>query len=338
MALLGRIFESIAAGHPWPGYEIGISKDEYEDIDRLIEEAERLNGWFTRQQVIFALASWAELLKEELLKSWSSHYPFAEESKRVGLIMAGNIPMVGMHDLISVLLSGHHLILRPSSDDHVLIRMVVALLTTLDEAYHDIIQWADGKLKGHEAIIATGSDNTSRYFEYYFSQVPHIIRKNRNGIAILNGQETEAELKALGQDIFQYFGLGCRNVSKIYVPEGYDLDTFFGGIYPHHSIIEHNKYANNYDYYRSVFLLNEDNILDNGFLLLKRHEALASPMASLHYERYSDEDALRKSLSAQSDQIQCIVSRKDVPFGKAQSPALDDYADGVDTMQFLAEL
>ncbi|NNK80784.1 MAG: acyl-CoA reductase, partial [Flavobacteriales bacterium] len=253
----------------------------------MIKEAEKLNPWFTEDQTHHALSSWSKELTHEQLSKWTDSYHYVDSDKKsVGVVMAGNIPLVGLHDLISVLLSGHNIIIRPSSDDHVLIRMVAAILSSLDNGYSERIRWADGKLKDFHAIIATGSNNTSRYFEHYFSKVPNVIRKNRNGIAILTGEEGENELSALGKDIFQYFGLGCRNVSKIYIPEDYDIDKFFGGIYSFNKIIEHNKYANNFDYYRSVFLLNADKILENGFLLLKESGDLASPMASLHYERY----------------------------------------------------
>lgn len=308
-------------------------------METLILEAEKLNGWFTDEQTRHAMNSWSGELTRDKLQTWTEAYPYAEGSdKLVGLIMAGNIPMVGLHDLLSVLMSGHRVLLRPSSDDHILMRMVVAILEKLDEGYKTRISWAEGKMTDFDAVIATGSNNTSRYFEYYFSKVPNIIRKNRSAIAILDGTESEEMLEALGKDIFQYFGLGCRNVSKIYVPMNFDLDRFFKGIFSQSEIIQHNKYANNYDYHKSIYLLNGDNILENGFMLLKETEALSSPVATVGYERYEDGTELRAQLNERKDEIQCIVSRQDVPFGQAQYPSLSDYADGVDTMEFLAGL
>ncbi len=339
LSILGGIFKLLSEKKEWPGFDLGINQTEYEDMQTLIKKAEQLNPWFTEEQTLTALKAWAEELTVEKLSAWTDMYSYAANiEKKVGVIMAGNIPLVGLHDLISVLLSGHSIIIRPSSDDHILIRMVEAVLRSLDASYAERIHWADGKLKGFDAVIATGSNNTSRYFEHYFSKVPNIIRKNRNGIAILSGNESEEELKALGTDIFQYYGLGCRNVSKMYVPEGYDLNKFFEGIYGHHEVIHHNKYGNNFDYYRSVFLLNADDILENGFLLLKRSPDLASPMASLNYEEYKDITALRAKLKEQKDEIQCIVSQEDTAFGFSQNPSLIDYADGVDTMAFLNKL
>jgi hypothetical protein len=193
-------------------------------------------------------------------------------------------------------------------------------------------------MKGHQAVIATGSNNTSRYFEHYFSGVPHIIRKNRTSVAILEGTETEEQMKGLGEDVFAYYGLGCRNVTKLYVSEDYDLDHFFKAMFDFKEVMTLNKYLNNYDYHRSIYLLNGDDLLENGFLLIKEHESLHSPVACMFYERFSDKEALRKDLKAKADQIQCIVSKEDVPFGQAQYPSLTDYADGEDTMAFLTSL
>ena len=337
--ILGKLFDLHSQKAAWPGFECGINEAEYEDMQVLIQEAEKHNGWFTDEQVRHAMQSWSKALTRDTLEAWAESYPYAERSdKLVGVIMAGNIPMVGLHDMLSVLMSGHRVLLRPSSDDHVLMRMVAAILDKLDEGYKTRISWAEGKMTDFDAVIATGSNNTARYFEYYFSKVPHIIRKNRNAIAILDGSESEEEIEALGQDIFQYFGLGCRNVSKIYVPMDFDLDRFFKGVFSQSEIIQHNKYANNYDYHKSIYLLNGDNILENGFMLLKETEALTSPVATVGYERYEDESQLRAILNEREDEIQCIVSKRDVPFGQAQYPSLSDYADGVDTMAFLGEL
>jgi hypothetical protein len=212
------------------------------------------------------------------------------------------------------------------------------LLIRFDESIGQQLVFAQGLMKDMEAVIATGSNNTSRYFEQYFGHLPHIIRKSRSSVAILNGRETDEELKALGRDVFAYFGLGCRNVSKIYMPEGFAIDRLFNALYDYNAIIHHHKYANNYDYNKAVWLLNSEPLLDNGFLLLKEDSSLASPTGSLYYEFYTQEEALRESLMARAEEIQCVVSHRDIPFGGSQGPALWEYADGVDTLAFLQGL
>jgi hypothetical protein len=212
------------------------------------------------------------------------------------------------------------------------------ILMRLDESVEGQLMFATGLMKDAEAMIATGSNNTSRYFEQYFGHVPHIIRKSRTSVAILSGKETDDELKALGRDVFAYFGLGCRNVSKVYLPEGFQIDKLFNALFDYNAIIHHHKYANNYDYNKAVWLLNNEQLLDNGFLLLKEDASLASPTGSLYYEYYEQEEALRESLMARAEEIQCVVSHRDIPFGGSQRPALWEYADGVDTMAFLLAL
>lgn len=262
-------------------------------------------------------------------------------SAKIGLILAGNIPLVGFHDVLCVLASGHHALIKASSNDTRLIKYILNLLVEIAPEFKTRFTFVE-RLAHFDAVIATGSNNTSRYFEYYFGKVPHIIRKNRNSIALLTGNETKEQLFLLGHDIFDFFGLGCRNVSKLLVPAGYDFVPFFEAVEPHQPIIHHHKYNNNYDYNKSIYLVNSDKHLDNGFLLVKEDERLASPLAVLYFEYYDDMPAATSRLAELSEAIQCIVTHghidignQVVDFGQSQQPRLWDYADGVDTMAFL---
>ena len=256
--------------------------------------------------------------------------------------MAGNIPLVGFHDFICVLLSGHNVLVKTSSNDQMLLPFLANYLTSVEPALLNYIHFSEGKLTDFDAVIATGSNNTARYFEYYFKDKPSIIRKNRNSVAVLNGSETKEDFEALGEDIFRYFGLGCRNVSKLFVPKNYIFDSFFEGIFKHQDVIHYEKYANNYDYNKAVFLMSNFKLLDNGFLTIKEDTSYSSPISSVFYEFYEDLDVLKTKLEQDHEQIQCIVSNnlvpKSIPFGQTQKPALWDYADNVDTLAFLVNL
>jgi hypothetical protein len=252
--------------------------------------------------------------------------------------------LVGFHDVLCVIASGHHALIKASSNDSRLIKYILNLFVQLAPEYADRFSFIE-RLADFDAVIATGSNNTSRYFEYYLGKVPNIIRKNRNSVALLTGNESRDQLFLLGRDIFDYFGLGCRNVSKVLVPKAYDFVPFFESIEPYQPIINHHKYNNNYDYNKSIYLVNGDKHLDNGFLLVKEDERLASPLAVLYFEYYNDLDDAQIRLAELSDNIQCIVSgtplnqnNQVVSFGKSQQPQLWDYADGVDTMAFLGGL
>jgi len=283
------------------------------------------------------LFAWGEELRSEKLMEWLSRYATTEggTAKKVGIICAGNLPLVGLHDVLCVLLSGHIAYIKLSADDQLLMPALLKLLVRMDESLAEQLVYAEGRMNDMQAVIATGSNNTSRYFEQYFGHLPHIIRKSRTSVAILSGNESDEELNALGRDIFDYFGLGCRNVSKVYLPEGYDMNRLFNALYPYHEIVNHHKYANNYDYNKAVWLLNAEKLLDNGFILLKEDKSLASPTGSLYYEYYSSIAEIRASIASRADEIQCIVSHADIAFGCSQQPALWDYADGVDTLAFL---
>ncbi|QOG01751.1 acyl-CoA reductase [Flavobacterium sp. MDT1-60] len=316
----------------------------FDDFEKLIFLSQSHNGWYTPEQVYFAIHSWADALTEENLDKWLSNYQteFSQNNKnekKVALILAGNIPLVGFHDFLSVLITGNKALIKTSSNDQYLLPFLAKYLIAVDESLKDKITFVEGKLENFDAVIATGSNNTARYFEYYFKDKPSIIRKNRNSAAVLNGKESKEELEALGEDIFRYFGLGCRNVSKIFVPKGYSFDAFFEGIFKYQDVIHYEKYANNYDYNKAVFLMSNFKLLDNGFLTIKEDPSYASPISSVFYEFYENIEDLQARLKADAEQIQCIVSNdlieNSIPFGQTQNPQLWDYADNVDTITFL---
>jgi hypothetical protein len=309
----------------------------------LINLSQSHNGWYTNENVYFAIQSWAEALTIENLNQWLDSYDFENVNpKTVGLILAGNIPLVGFHDFISVLISGHKVLVKTSSNDQHLLPFLANYLISIEPNLKQNITFVEGKLEGFDAVIATGSNNTARYFEFYFKDKPSIIRKSRNSVAVLNGQESKEQMIALGEDVFRYFGLGCRNVSKIFVPKGYNFDAFFGGMFPYQDVIKYEKYINNYDYNKAVFLMSNFNLLDNEFLIIKEDSSYASPISSVFYEFYENLEEIKHRLETDSEQIQCIVSnnliKNSVPFGETQKPKLWDYADNVDTIQFLISL
>ncbi len=321
-----------------------LDSDRFKDLQETLVKAQTQNSWFTSSNLDFALKQWASVLTENNLTQWLANYTFKDEKtpKTVAIIMAGNIPLVGFHDFLCVLLSGNNVLAKLSSNDRLLLPFLSNILVEHTPELKNAIQFTEEKLEDFDAVIATGSNNTSRYFEYYFGKYPNIIRKNRNSVAIISEKESKDDLKALGEDIFRYYGLGCRNVSKIYVPKGYNFDVFFESIFSFQDIVNQHKYANNYDYNKAVYLMSNMPLLDNGFLVLKEDESFASPIACLFYEFYENEMTLKKTLEQQKENIQCIVSNGwlegGVSFGHTQTPQLTDYADGVDTMSFLLEL
>ena len=312
----------------------------YDDFQDLIKLSQSHNGWYTPQNVYFAIQSWANALTEENLQKWLSNYNFSNiKPKQVGIILAGNIPLVGFHDFLSVLISGHSVLVKTSSNDQKLLPFLVKYLVSINSDFENKITFVEGKLENFDAVIATGSNNTARYFEYYFKDKPSIIRKNRNSIAVLDGSESKDQMIALGEDIFRYFGLGCRNVSKLFIPKKYNFDQFFNGMFPYQDVIKYEKYANNYDYNKAVFLMSNFKLLDNEFLTIKEDLSYSSPIASVFYEYYDDLETLKTKLETEKDQIQCIVSNNlienSIAFGQTQQPNLWDYADNVDTLEFL---
>lgn len=318
-----------------------LSQADFEDLAWRVENN---NSWFTADHTKSALNGLTQFLNEADLEAWISKYPFKEPSKakEVGILMAGNIPAVGFHDLLCVLITGHRAAVKLSSSDTFLMKWLVNQLIEIEPEFEKMISFEE-MLKAKDAYIATGSDNSARYFEYYFGKYPSIIRKNRTSIGVLNGLEKEEDFVALGNDIFQYFGLGCRNVSKIYVPNKELLVKFFDAIQGFQILSSNHKYINNYDYNKSIYLVNGEDHLDNGFLLLRESKDLVSPISVLFYEVYENENTLKLALSEIKEKIQCVVSKdawfeQSFGFGQAQCPALEDYADGVDTIDFLINL
>lgn len=314
--------------------------DFFDSFVDLIQLSQSHNGWYTPEQVYYAIQSWANALTEENLNTWLNTYDFTNvKPKRIALILAGNIPLVGFHDFLCVLISGHDVLIKTSSNDQHLLPFLAKYLIHIAPELENKITFTEGKLENFDAVIATGSNNTARYFEYYFKDKPSIIRKSRNSVAVLNGEETKEQLIALGEDIFRYFGLGCRNVSKLFVPKGYNFDAFFEAMFEYQDIIKYEKYANNYDYNKAVFLMSNFKLLDNGFLTIKEDSSYASPISSVFYEYYENLAEVEKKLQQDTDQIQCIVSnnliKNSVTFGQTQQPKLWDYADNVDTISFL---
>lgn len=328
-----------------------------ETINKALLKAEALNSWFTKENLHYCITQWSQALTVESLKSWLSTYDLRQTApKNIAVIAAGNVPLVGLHDVLCVLLTGHHVQIKTSSNDSVLLQLIIDMAVNADLSLSEVITYVDGKLDDYDAVIATGSNNTARYFEHYFGKKPHIIRKNRNSVAILTGSETPAELEALSDDVFRYFGLGCRSVSHIKVPKGYNFDAFFNGMYKQRELINFVKYTNNYDYNKAVYLMSRFELLDNEFLIIKEEtSSYSSPIASLGYSFYEQLDDVLVEVKNNASQIQCVVGNTlvrtaleraltDLPapdvcdFGMTQQPALTDYADGVDTVQFLLKL
>ena len=315
----------------------------FDGFKHQIKLAHEHNGWFTQDNIVYSLCGWSKSLKHNNINHWLEKYNFnIFKPKKVAIIMAGNIPLVGFHDFVSVLISGHEVIVKQSSNDKHLLPYLAKYLEHVEPGFKGKITFTEEKLSDFDAVIATGSNNTARYFEHYFKGKPSIIRKNRNSVAILTGEETDDELKALSEDVFRYYGLGCRNVSKLFVPKDYNFNAFFNGMYEWHPIIHQNKYANNYDYNKAVYLMSEFDLLENGFLMIKEDASYGSPIATLFYEYYNDLDSLTSELKANEDNIQCVVSKgvteHSVAFGQTQQPQLWDYADNVDTIAFLLKI
>ncbi|OAQ39529.1 acyl-CoA reductase [Pedobacter psychrophilus] len=316
-----------------------------DDLKNIIESAKHKNAWFNPEQVLSAIHANGKMLNKNDLLNFSKNIPeLNPDPKKVGLILAGNIPMVGFHDILTVLLTGNIALIKLSSQDDLIIPSVLSMLITIEPKFKNQIQFVE-RLENFDAVIATGSNNSSRYFDYYFSKVPNIIRKNRNSVAILTGQETTEELKELGNDIFNYYGLGCRNVSKLFVPKDYIFNHFFESIEEFNPIINHHKYNNNYDYNKSIFLVNKNQHFDNGFLLVAKDERMFSPLAVIYYEEYDSLNDVIEKVNGKSEEIQVVVSTINetilpakVSFGESQNPKLWDFADGVDTIAFLNSL
>ncbi|MEI8136316.1 MAG: acyl-CoA reductase [Bacteroidota bacterium] len=309
----------------------------HQGLDKLIEMAHIYNNWFIPEFVKESIINISSLLNEDDLVKFSAIIK-EKPQKTVAIICAGNIPMVAFHDMLCVLLSGNKALIKLSSDDNVLIPFFLKLLSHYEPEFESQILFAEGRLGAFDAVIATGSNNTAQHFKTYFAKYPHIIRKNRSSIAILTGKETTEDLKNLGKDIFLYFGLGCRNVSKVMVPEGYSFAKFFESIVDYGFLVNNKKYGNNYDYHRAIYLLESMTFLDNNFLMIKESNDLHSPVGVLYYQYYKNENDLNAYLKMLTEDIQCIVREKHIPFGYSQQPVISDFADNVNTLEFLVNL
>jgi hypothetical protein len=325
---------------------LGQSLKTSEVLANKIQWAETRNRWFTAefvQQAVTAIAT--EMLAEQKLNEWLSAYEVITKDKTIGLTFAGNVPLVGFHDFLCCYIAGCRMKIKLSSKDDDLFVTVVGLLQEIDTKLKDKVELVE-KLKDYDAIIATGSDNTNRYFEYYFRDYPKILRANRNSIAVLTGNESPEQLQQLADDIFLYFGFGCRNVSKLYVPVGYNFEQLFPAFEKYAWLHQHTKYMNNYDYNRTLLLMNKTPHFSDDKVMVVEDARIASPIATLHYEYWHDENLLATKLKQNADKIQCVVSAtpgkwgavSEAMFGNAQHPVINDYADGVDTLAFLLAL
>ncbi len=312
------------------------------ETNRVLYDAQVQNAWFTIPNQLQAIEHWSNLLKAEKINIWLGQYPISNEQidKTVAIIMAGNIPLVGLHDLVCAFACGFNLMIKPSSDDTVLIEWIVeSLYQKYPETLNLIQVVKDKKLVGFDSVIATGSNNSFRYFEYYFRGKPSLLRKNRNSIAVLSGNESDQDLDLLSDDVLSYFGLGCRNVSKVFIPEGYDIKKLIQKLEKYNNYIHHHKFANNYTYHKAIFLLNMNEHLDAGFLIIKQDEKNTAPIGVLFYDFYRELSDVNAFLNEQHEAVQCIVSKLAIagaiPFGSSQQPGLEVYADGIDTISFL---
>jgi hypothetical protein len=335
---LGLVMRNIGENKPWESFDIGITASEYDEFNALMGALKHHNGWFTEEMIRKAIGNLGESLNKENLEQWCDQYTFSKKPKTIAVIMAGNIPLVGFHDFLCVLLSGNRIMAKMSSEDDKLLPVLAEFLICFYPEVKDFISFSDRNMKGFDAVIATGSNSSFLHFEQYFSKYPHIFRKNRTSIAILDGTESESQLKALGDDIFVFFGRGCRSVSHLLLPRSFEINKVFEHIVHQGAVINNKKYGNNYDYNKAVHLMNQEKLLDNNFVLLKETKLLSSPLGMLYYHFYDDVDEVNSYCEEHKDSIQCRVGAGGLPFGTAQSPKLNDYADNVDTMQWLNSL
>lgn len=323
------------------------SSDILIKFNNAVKQAVNHNGWFIEDNVRYMFTSIGRSLDKSNIEKWIEPYKHKlinnNSDNKIAVVMAGNIPIVGFHDFLTVLMSGNKIIAKLSHDDNKLLPLIADLLINIESEFNNMIHFTYDQLKDFDAIIATGSNNTSRYFEYYFGKYPNIIRKNRNGIAVLTGNESKADFQKLSTDIFMFYGLGCRNVSHIIVPEGYNFIKLLDELSKTIEVNQNHKYFNNYEYNKAIYLVNGKQHYDTGNILLTEDSNFSSPVSVIYYDYYSDINLLNKQLQSNQDFIQCIVSvskniKNSISPGKSQEPELWDYADGIDTMKFLIEL
>ena len=334
--VLGTILNELGENNAYSAKVSSLTEEEYAEVNEVVAREFHHNGWFTEDSIRQAFREISTWLTPEKLTDWTNNYAPNDHMKQIAVIMAGNIPLVGFHDFLCVLLSGHQAICKQSSEDARLLPALVKLLLLFEPDLEERIRFSDRKLVDYDAVIATGSNNSMLHFEQYFSHVPHLFRGHRTSVAVLTGDESKEELNALGVDCLTYFGRGCRNVTHLLFPEGFDLNRFFEAIVNLSDVVNNKKYGNNYDYNKAVHLMSLSKFLDNNFLLMKESDQLFSPLSMLHYQYYQRPEETNSFLDANRSQIQCIVGQEFIPFGQAQCPSLMDYPDGMDTMEFLA--
>jgi len=335
----GKFLRSFLDSDSWPGFQSGVDQREFDNFKSSTEKAESNNAWFSRKMIRLSMESWAKNLSEDNIDKWMSKYDVQSSiNKNVLIICAGNLPLVGFHDIVCCILLNINTQVKLSKNDNVLIPAILNVLYLFDSELQDRIKICNEKPDNYNYVIATGSNNSNRYFEYYFGKFPHIFRRNRTSIAVVRSEISDDQLKSLSHDMLQYYGLGCRSVTKLYLPEKFSLDRIYNSVFNYKDLINHNKYMNNYDYNRSIFLMGKKLFFDNGFLILKEDKSLFSPISVVNFEYYSSMETLEKELNVLSNEIQCMVGEGGIPFGTAQKPELWDYADGVDTIDFLTKI
>ena len=317
---------------------------EKNKFDKAINESILHNSFFSKKNILKSLLSWSNVLTKKSIHNFLSNYliKIKKREKKIAIIMAGNIPLVGFHDFFCVIISGNFAVIKLSSKDSHLFKFILSFLVKENPDFSTKFDVVENKLQIFDAVIATGNNISANQFELYFKKYPKIIRKNRHSIAILNGNETKKEIELLANDIFYYYGLGCRNVSKIFIPNNYNLDILFKSFVLWNEVINKNSYANNYNYYRAIYLLNKEVFFDNGFVLFKESEKIGSPVGTIYFEYYKSDNQIKEMIKKNNEKIQCIVSNNNYPktikFGETQMPNLNDFADDIDTFNFLLKL
>ena len=317
---------------------------EKNKFDKAINESILHNSFFSKKNILKSLLSWSNVLTKKSIDDFLSNYLIKNKKreKKIAIIMAGNIPLVGFHDFFCVIISGNFAVIKLSSKDSHLFKFILSFLVKENPDFSTKFDVVENKLQIFDAVIATGNNISANQFELYFKKYPKIIRKNRHSIAILNGNETKKEIELLANDIFYYYGLGCRNVSKIFIPNNYNLDILFKSFVLWNEVINKNSYSNNYNYYRAIYLLNKEVFFDNGFVLLKESEKIGSPVGTIYFEYYKSDNQIKEMIKKNNEKIQCIVSNNNYPktikFGETQMPNLNDFADDIDTFNFLLKL
>jgi hypothetical protein len=316
----GKFLRSFLDSDSWPGFQSGVDQREFDNFKSSTEKAESNNAWFSRKMIRLSMESWAKNLSEDNIDKWMSKYDVPSSiNKNVLIICAGNLPLVGFHDIVCCILLNINTQVKLSKNDNVLIPAILNVLYLFDSELQDRIKICNEKPDNYNYVIATGSNNSNRYFEYYFGKFPHIFRRNRTSIAVVHSEISDDQLKSLSHDMLQYYGLGCRSVTKLYLPEKFSLDRIYNSVFNYKDLINHNKYMNNYDYNRSIFLMGKKLFFDNGFLILKEDKSLFSPISVVNFEYYSSMETLEKELNVLSNEIQCMVGEGGIPFGTAQN-------------------